>query len=143
MIRFPRRMQPEDLQQSRIRSVTVAIGVARFRGSVSADAYVHDPDELCEGLGCGIPTTDGYLDSLLDRIAFKRAAAVARQGTHTDGLAAATLFLDVLNPCILHSFVRERKKKHVNMPLIYIYICATRCRHLRRRSIGSFLHRGM
>jgi len=104
-------MQLEDLQQSRIRSVTVAIGVARFRSSVPTDAYVHDPNELCEGLGCGIPTTDGHLDSLLDRIAFKRAAAVAGQGTHADGIATATLLLDVLKClCILHPFVRERKR---------------------------------
>lgn len=99
---------------------------------------MHDPDELCEGLGCGIPTTDGYLDSLLDRIAFKRAAAVARQGTHTDGLAAATLFLDVLNPCILHSFglFARKKEKRVNIcPLLH----AARCRHLRRRSVSSFI----
>lgn len=131
-------MQLEDLQQPRICSVTIAISVARFRGSVPADAYVHDPDELCEGLGCGIPTTNGYLDSLLDRIAFKWATAVARQGTHTDGLAAATLFLDVLNPCILHPFIRERKRN------VWIYrplLCAARRRrhHLRRRRSVFFV----
>lgn len=108
---FVCRMQSEDLQQSGIRGVAVAIGVAGFRSGVPADAYVHNPDELREGLGCGIPSADGHLDSLLDRAAFKRAATVARQGTHADGFAPPTLFLDVLSLCILNPFVRKKRTR--------------------------------
>lgn len=90
------RMQSEDLQQPGIRGVAVTVGVAGLRSGVSADTYVHDPDEFREGLGRRIPPADGHLDPLLDRAAFKRAAAVARQGTHADGLAPSTLFLNVL-----------------------------------------------
>jgi len=104
-------MQSKDLQQPGIRGVAVAIGVAGLRSGVSADAYVHDSDELRKGLGCGISPADGHLDSLLDRAAFKRAVTVARQSTHTDGLASFTLFLDVLSLCILHPFVREKRTR--------------------------------
>lgn len=121
-------MQSEDLQQPGICGVAVAVGVAGLRSGVPADAYVHDPDELREGLGRGIPPADGHLDSLLDRAAFKRAAAVARQGTHADGLAPLTLFLDVLSLCILHPFVL---KEHVR-----ISMC---CHRHRRRSIDLFV----
>lgn len=89
-------MQPKDLQQPGIRGVAVTVGVAGLRSGVSADTYVHDPDEFREGLGRRIPPADGHLDSLLDRAAFKRAAAVARQGTHADGLSPSTLFFNVL-----------------------------------------------
>lgn len=102
-------MQSEDLQQPGICGVAVTVGFAGLRSGVSADAYVHDPDELRKGLGRGISPPDSHLDSLLDRAAFKRAAAVARQGTHANGLASPTLFLDVLSLCILHPFVRERR----------------------------------
>lgn len=102
-------MQSEDLQQPGIRGIVVTVGVTGLWSGVSADAYVHDPDELREGLGRGISPADSHLDSLLDRAAFKRAAAVARQGTHANGLASPTLFLDVLSFCILHPFVRKRR----------------------------------
>ena len=104
-------MQSEDLQQPGIRGVAVAVGVAGFRSSVSADAYVYDPNELREGLGRGISPADSHLNSLLDRATFKRTVAVARQSTHANGLASPTLFLDVLSLCNLHPFVHERRTR--------------------------------
>ena len=103
------RMQSEDLQQPGIRGVAVAIGVAGFRSSISADAYVHNPNELREGLGRGISPADSHLNSLLDWAAFKRTVAVARQSTHANGLTPPTLFLDVLSLYNLHLFVHERR----------------------------------
>lgn len=123
-------MQPEDLQQPGICGVAVTVSVAGLRSGISADTYVHDPDEFREGLGRRIPPADGHLDSLLDRVAFKRTAAVARQGTHTDGLAPSTLFLNVLSLCI-HPFVRERTHENI---LRVLSLSST-------SSIDSFLHR--
>lgn len=95
---------------------------------------MHDPDELREGLGRGISPADGHLDPLLDRATFKRAAPVARQGTHADGLASFTLFLDVLSLCILlvRLFVME---EHVR---IYIF-CALSSSLSSSSSIGLSL----
>lgn len=77
---------------------------------------MYDPDELREGLGRGISPADGHLDPLLDRAAFKRAAPVARQGTHADGLASFTLFLDVLS--LLHPLRTFWMEEHVRIYLL-------------------------
>ena len=57
---------------------------------------MHHQDELREGLGSGVSATNRHVHALLDRAAFERPAAMARQGAHADGLAAFTLFLDVI-----------------------------------------------
>lgn len=128
---FVCRMQPEDLQQPGVRGAALAVGVAGLRGGVSADAYVHDSYELREGLGRRVSPADRHLDPLLDRAAFKRTAAVARQGTHTDGLAPPTLFLDVLS--LLHHPPPVCERKHVN---------ALRALSSSSSSIGSSLRHG-
>lgn len=53
---------------------------------------------VCEGLGCGVPQTGCDEYSLLDRGAFARTAAVAGQGTDTDGLSTQSHLICVVNP---------------------------------------------
>jgi hypothetical protein len=44
-------MQLEDLQQPGVRGAAVTVSVAGLRGGVPADAHVHHPHELRQGLG--------------------------------------------------------------------------------------------
>lgn len=53
---------------------------------------------VCEGLGCGVPQTGCDEYSLLDRGALARTAAVAGQGTDTDGLSTQSHLIRVVNP---------------------------------------------
>lgn len=78
----------EDLQQSGICSAAVAVGEQWIRGRLRADEDVHDPDVVREGLGCGVSSPGCDLDALLDRNPSARAAPVAGQGAHPNGLSA-------------------------------------------------------
>lgn len=55
-------------------------------------------DVVCEGLGGGVPQTGCDEYSLLDRGALARTAAVAGQGTDTDGLSTQSHLIRVVNP---------------------------------------------
>lgn len=75
---FPYRLQFEDIQQSRICSIVIAISFARIRSCVSIDSNVYDQNEFCKRLGSGISSANRDVDSLLDRVAFKWSITVAR-----------------------------------------------------------------
>lgn len=59
---------------------------------------MHNTDVVREGMGRRVQEADGHLDALLDRAPSERAAAVAGQGPHPDGVAAVALQFHVLNP---------------------------------------------
>lgn len=89
-------MFAEDLQQQRVRAAAVTEREPRVRGGVRADEDVHDPHVVREGLGRGVPPPGRDVHAVLDRDPPARAAAVARQGAHADGLAAQRHLVRVL-----------------------------------------------
>lgn len=53
------RMQPEDLQQPGVRCPPGSVCQPRFRGRLPADAHVHHPHELRQGLGRRVQVSPG------------------------------------------------------------------------------------
>lgn len=84
----PLRLLAADLQQRRVRAAAVAVRQSRVRGRLRADQDVHDPDELRQGVGRGVPQAGRDQHALLDRDTPARGAAVAGQGADADGVAA-------------------------------------------------------
>ena len=80
-------MRVEDIQQSRIRTVTFTKCQPRLRRSIRAYQNVHHPDEFCKRLGRRVPPTGCDQYTMLDRSAFEWTFTMARSGSHTNGIA--------------------------------------------------------
>lgn len=57
---------------------------------------MHDTAELCEGVGRRVPPPGRDEHALLDRDPPQRAAPVARQGPHSDGLTPQPYLLRLI-----------------------------------------------
>ena len=90
------RLQPQDLQQPGVCRAAGTVSQPGLRGRVPIDPDVHHPHEFCQGLGRRVPPANSHLDSLLDRAAPQRTAAMAGSGPHPNGLALHPLFVHEL-----------------------------------------------
>ena len=109
-------VQSEDIQQSGVCSLALAVSQPWVRGCLWADKNVYNKvsklvrlhwhldwihicwqDVLCEGLGSWIPQTGRDLYSLLDWDPSTRPPAVAWQSAHTDGQSQQPHLLRVLD----------------------------------------------
>lgn len=115
------RLQSEDFRHPRVCQSLKRADRARLRGGLSADAHVQHSPQLRQGLGRRVYAPDGDESALLDRHSAQRTAAMARQGPHRDGSAAAALHVKLV---ITHTHTSVRSHN--------------RNLYLRRRRLSAF-----